>query len=180
MSNETTNQNPTDADLLAALNAGIQAGVWEVFDPSTSTVDDLADEAPAMTPAHTLTTYPVHDGDTVTARCSCGHEWGVQSAAAAPYAHAYHVAHSEAQTMGYAALVRTVRQYSPEVERGTDGACDGYGDALYQRERSEFVYTSGDVVEQIAATEPCDRAAAIKRDAARGNLLARALADVRR
>jgi len=41
MTDETPTQNPTDVDLLAALAAGITSGAFRVFDPATTTPDDL-------------------------------------------------------------------------------------------------------------------------------------------
>ena len=45
MTGQTPTQNPADAALLAALDAGITTGTFRVFDPETTTPDDL--DAPA-------------------------------------------------------------------------------------------------------------------------------------
>ena len=45
MTGQTPTQNPADAALLAALDAGITSGTFRVFDPETATPDDL--DAPA-------------------------------------------------------------------------------------------------------------------------------------
>ena len=46
MTDQTPTQNPADATLLDALNAGVTSGAFRVFDPETTTPDDLD------TPAH--------------------------------------------------------------------------------------------------------------------------------
>ncbi|MEL7978339.1 hypothetical protein AAG589_20910 [Isoptericola sp. F-RaC21] len=45
MTGQTPTQNPTDAALLDALDAAVNTGAFRVFDPQTTTPDDL--DAPA-------------------------------------------------------------------------------------------------------------------------------------
>jgi len=50
MTGQTPTQNPTDAALLAALDAAVNSGEFRIFNPKTTTPDDL--DTPANDSAH--------------------------------------------------------------------------------------------------------------------------------